>query len=64
MGNDMLADLRESCRLLSVPVARWHQVPGLARLFETLAALRLAEQGVPGSNPGAPTDGRCGPPMT
>ena len=40
----MLVDLREVCRLLSVPPDRWHQVPGVARLFETVAALRLAEE--------------------
>ena len=44
LGNELLAQVRESCRLLGVPPARWHQVPGLARLYETLAALRLAEE--------------------
>ena len=30
--------------MLGVPPDRWHQVPGMARLFETVAALRLAEE--------------------
>ena len=44
LGNDMLVDLREVCRLLGVRPDRWHQVRGVARLFETVAALRLAEE--------------------
>ena len=44
LGNDMLVDLREVCRLLGVRPDRWHQVPGVARLFSTVAGLRLAEE--------------------
>ena len=44
MGADMLVQVREACRLLGVPPDRWHRVPGLARLYEILAAIRLAEE--------------------
>ena len=39
LGGDALAGLREVCRVLGVPLDRWHLVPAVARPFELVAAM-------------------------
>ena len=39
-----LGTLADTCRLLGVPKERWQRVPALQVLYETLAAMRLAER--------------------
>ena len=44
MSADALAGLREVCRVLGVPLDRWHLVPAIARPFELVAAMEEAER--------------------
>ena len=44
MSADALAGLREVCRVLGVPLDRWHLVPAIARPFEQMAAMEEAER--------------------
>lgn len=43
LGPELTRALREVCRLAGVRPDRWHLVPPIARVFETVAAVRFAE---------------------
>lgn len=44
LGPELCRALREVCLLTAVRPDRWHQVPAVARVFETAAVMRLAKR--------------------
>jgi len=43
LGAEVCRTLRQICRAAGIPPDAWHKVPALARVFETVAVVRLAE---------------------